>query len=407
MRFPLFIAKRYLIAKKSHTAINLISGISLVGVALGTMALVVVLSVFNGFDNLIQSLFNAFDPDLKITAVEGKVFTTDNETFRQIRNHPGVLYFSEVLEENAMLEYRDKQNVASLKGVDSNYMRVTGLDAKITEGVYKPDDSMFYYGIVGAGIAYNLTIAVNLFDPLFVYIPRRTEDISSNPQDAFVKKYIYPSATFAIEQDFDAKYVIVSLPFMRRILDYSREVSSVEVKTSPGADVNSVQQDIQKIAGDKFVIKNRFQQQELFYKIMKVEKWAIFFILSFILIVASFNIIGSLAMLIIDKKKDIVTYNNLGADWRQIRRIFMIEGWLITLSGAVVGLVLGLIICWAQMTFKIVKLEGTSSFIIDHYPVIIKGVDFVVILAAVAVIGFFAAWIPSRLISEKHFNSVS
>jgi lipoprotein-releasing system permease protein len=405
MKFPFFISRRYLIAKKSHTAINLISGISIAGVTVGTMALVVILSVFNGFDSLVQSLFNSFDPDLKITPVAGKVFNADNTFIGKIKNLEGVYYVSAVLEENALLKYRNKQSVAAIKGVDSKYFKVTGLDTLIEEGRYNPDTNIFHYGLAGRGVASNLDIGVTLYDPLFVYVPKRTKEISLNPQEAFNSRYFYPTGIFSIDQEVDSKYVIVSLDFLRGLLDYhANEVSALEIKVKKGSDVSDLKKLISQQAGNVFLVQDRFQQQEIFYKIMKAEKWAIFFILSFILIVASFNIIGSLTMLIIDKKRDIVTLNSLGADWGKIRRIFLYEGWMISTLGALLGLLLGVIICWIQMKFKLVKLQGSGSFIIDHYPVIIKPEDIIYIFITVIVIGIITAWVPSRLVNRKHFN---
>ena len=398
MHFSFFVARRYLFAKKSHSAINIISWISLVGVAVGTMALIVILSVFNGFDQLIQSLYNSFDPDLKITIREGKVFDANDRLLNQIKKHPAVLYYSETLEDNALLKYRDKQNVAVIKGVDDAFFKVSGIDHMMTEGKMKLPEGDIFYGIVGQGIAYYLSINTKLYDPLQIYVPRRTASLSGNPDEAFNRKYIYPSGVFSIQQDYDIKYVIVPLSFARDLFEYTNQISAVEIKLKPVSDMDKVQGEIKKLAGSEYLVKNRYQQQELFYKIMKSEKWAIFFILTFILIVASFNIIGSLTMLIIDKKKDIKILNSLGAEWKQVRKIFLYEGWLISTIGAVIGLFAGIFICWLQIHFKLVPLQGNGSFIIDYYPVELRVFDFMSVFITVSLIGFLASWLPIRFI---------
>jgi len=407
MRFPFFISRRYLIAKKSHTAINVISGISMAGVTVGTMALVIVLSVFNGFDSLVQSLFNSFDPDLKITPKQGKVFVAGSSLKQKILQAGDVLYVSEVLEENALLKYRQRQSVATIKGVDEMYFKVTGLDSLIEEGRLVKDSSVFNYGLAGRGIASTLDIGVTLYDPLFVYVPKRTAGVSMiDPSEAFSSRYIYPTGIFTVDQDVDSRYVIVSLKFLRSLLNYQHnEVSALEVKVKPTGNIRQIKKAIASLPeAAQLVVKDRFEQQEIFYKIMKAEKWAIFFILTFIVFVASLNIIGSITMLVIDKKRDIVTLNCLGADWQKIRRIFLYQGWMISFIGAFGGLIAGIIICYLQMKFKLVKLHGSGAFVIDYYPVIVKFSDLVFIFFAVLLIGFVAAWIPSRMIHKKYFN---
>jgi lipoprotein-releasing system permease protein len=404
MNFPFFISKRYLIAKKSHSAINIISIISMTGVAVGAMALVVVLSVFNGFDKVIKSLFNSFDPDVKITLVEGKTFVPDSAKYVRLKQVQGIKAIAEVVEENALVQYRDKQYIAVIKGVSDNFTQVSGVDKMITEGKFVLKNGILPYAVIGQGVAYFLSVGIGLADPLVVYMPRRTADISYNPEEAFVKKYFTPSGIFSIEQDFDAKYILISIDFARKLLEYDRQVTALEIKLANNANTEKVQKELAKIMGSNFSIKNRYQQQELFYKIMKSEKWAIFFILSFILIVASFNIIGSLTMLIIDKKKDISTLNNLGADWKTIRRIFLYEGIYVSLIGAVLGILLGMAICWLQIRYGFVKLQGMGTFVIDSYPVKIVASDIFLVLLMVMLIGFVTSWIPVRVISKKYFE---
>lgn len=403
-KFPYFISKRYIIAKKSHSAINVISLISLIGVAIGTMALIVVLSVFNGFDGLIKSLFNSFDPDIKITAIEGKTFIPDSAKFYHIKSIPEIAEISEVVEENALVQYRDKQYIATLKGVSSNFSSVSGLDKRIVEGKYMLRNGKIPFAVIGQGVAYYLSVGLNFGDPLAIYALRRNAEVSLIPEEAVNIKYVMPAGIFSIEQDFDAKYIILPLDFTREILEYTDEVTALEIKAKPGSDVNTIKKKVENIMGKGFSVKNRYEQQEIFYKIMESEKWAIFFILTFILIVASLNIIGSLTMLILDKKKDIQTFSNLGADWNTIRKIFLLNGWFSTLAGAITGVILGITICYLQIEFGLVKLQGSGTFVIDSYPVKVIFSDIILVLITVALIGFITSWIPVRVISRKYFE---
>ena len=404
MKFPIFIARRYLFGKKNQNAINIISGISMLGVGVGTMALVVILSVFNGFDEVVKSLFNTFDPDIKITAREGKVFTPD-EKMNALADLPGVLHISEVLEENALLKYDKKQHIATIKGVDQSFIKVTGIDSMVYDGEMKLRDQNRGYAVVGQGIAYNLQVGLNFINPLFVYVPKRLGNINmANPDDAFRRDFIYPSGIFAIEQDFDSKYVIVPIEFVRKILDYSYEVSALEIKLNPDIDIKETQQQIEEIMGSAFDVKNRSQQNELFYKVMKSEKWAIFLILTFILVIASFNIIGSLSMLIIDKKADITSLRNLGANRKQIEQVFLVEGWLISIIGSFIGISLGTGISWMQDKFELLKLSGSGTFVIDAYPVDLRMPDVALVWITVLLIGFLAALYPVKQISKKHLG---
>ena len=401
MNFPFFIAKRYLLAKKSQNTINLISAISVFGVAVGTIALIVVLSVFNGFDALVHSLFNSFNPDLKITIQEGKKFSSELSSVQKLKKLPGVLYFTEVVEENALLKYGKKQYIATIKGVSKDFEKMSGIDTMIIDGKFTLRQGKNEYAIVGQGIASKLSIGLNFVNPIIVYVPKRTGKVSLNPEKAFNRRYIFPSGVFAIQQDFDTKYIIVPIDFARKLLDYTTEVSSLELKIDPAYDVDDIQKQIKNIMGEDFEVKNRFEQEELLYKIMKTEKWAIFFILTFILIVASFNVIGSLTMLIIEKKKDISILRSMGTEMQQIRKIFLYEGWLISLTGAIAGLILGVFIIWLQQKFGFIKLQGSGSFVIDTYPVKIVPFDFLLVLSTVIGIGYIAAWYPVRYISRK------
>lgn len=402
MNLPSFIARRYLFAKKSSNAINVISAISVTGVTVGTMALVIVLSVFNGFDNLVKSLFNSFDPDLKISLVEGKTFIPAGAQLNLLSKTSGVAAYTKVVEENALIRYGDKQLPATIKGVDNNYLKVSGLDTMIIEGEFILAEDGIDYAVIGQGISYYLSVGLGFINPLTVYMPKKTEGYVVDPANAFNTYNIFPKGIFSIEQEYDEKYFIVPYRFAARLLEDSLSVSAIEVKLKEGFNNDEVRAEIQKIFGSDFSVKNRYQQQEIFYRIMNYEKWAIFFILSFILMVASFNIIGSLSMLIIEKRKDIVTFQSLGADKTLIRRIFLHEGLMISLFGAFVGIILGVVICWIQLRFGVIKLSGSGSFIIDAYPVAIKFTDIVFSFLTVLAIGFFAAWYPVKLMVSKY-----
>jgi lipoprotein-releasing system permease protein len=407
VKLSFYIARRYLLGKKSQNAINIISGISVIGVTVGTMALVIVLSVFNGFDQVVKSLFSTFDPDIKISAAEGKTFIPDPLVTGKIRALPGVSALSEVLEENVLLLYGEKQHIATIKGVDDYFQAVTGIDSMIYDGSMKLKDENRSYAVVGQGVAYSLRIGLNFITPMFVYsIDRKSRFNMAQPEQSIRRDFIYPSGIFAIEQDFDSRYVIVPIEFTRELLSYEKEVSFQEVKLDPRFPADQVQDEIIGIMGRGFQVKNREQQNALFYRVMKSEKWAIFLILTFILIIASFNIIGSLSMLIIDKKRDIGSLRNMGAGNRLIGRIFLVEGWLISVTGSLLGLLLGTGISWIQQRFGLIRLKGSGSFVIDAYPVRIELMDILLIWFTVLFIGWIAARIPVRQISRKYLKSI-
>jgi lipoprotein-releasing system permease protein len=401
MNLPFYISKRYLFSKKSQNVINIISGISVVGVATGTMALIVILSVFNGFDELIKSLYSTFDPEIKITLSQGKTFSPSTPAFTDIRNHRNVLHFSEVLEENVLLRYGDRQYIATMKGVDDEFVNVTGIDTMIIEGDFILMDKNRPYAVIGQGVAYYLGVGLTFLNPINIYSIKRTGNIPMNPEQAISRKFIFPSGIFSIEQEHNIRYIIVPISFARELLGYQDEVSDIELKLRPGTDIELLQKEIKQIIGNEFLVQNRNDQNALFYRIMKSEKWAIFFILTFILIVASFNIIGSLTMLILDKKEDITTLRNLGASNSLISRIFLMEGWMISILGAIIGLLIGSLVAWLQARFGFIKLSGSGSFIIDSYPVVYKFPDVLKVFFTVIFIGFLAAWYPVRYISRK------
>jgi len=402
VKLSLYIARRYLFAKKSRNAINIISSISVAGVSIGTMALIIVLSVFNGLEEMVKSIFGTFDPDIQVTVTQGKVFIPGQGQLEELQAIPGVLDYSLVLEENALLKYGAKQYIATVKGVEDSYSRITGLDSVMWDGEFiLRGETGREFAVVGQGVANNLGIGLNFLTPLNIYVPRRTGSAASlNATNAFIRKYIFPSGIFNIEQEFDSRYIFIPISMMRELLEYSEEVSAIELKLDPAVEVSIIQQDVAELFGDQFTVKNKFQQHELFYRVMKSERLAIFFILSFILLIASFNIIGSLTMLIIEKEKDIGILKSLGADRRLIRRIFVFEGWMISILGALTGLIAGVLICWLQQEFGLVKLQG-ETLVIDSYPVVMKAADIILVLGTVLVIGYWAAWYPVRYLSRK------
>jgi len=401
LNLPFFIARRYLISKKSHNIINLISGISMIGVAVGTAALIIVLSVFNGFESVVISLFSVFDPDIEITVAQGKTFHSNEINADKIRALPGVIKYTEVVEENALLYYKKQQILATIKGVDSLYQVNSPLnDSLLVTGDMVLQDDSLDFAIPGYGIAYFLNLDMNAPDNLIsVYIPKRKGSITGLPQESFTSEFIRPTAIFSVQQDFDDKYMLVPLRFARRLLDYTDEVTGIEIRLDRNANSANIQEQIATLAGPGFRIQNRFQQQEVLYKIMKSEKWAVFLILTFILIVASFNVTGSLTMLILDKQKDIGILRSLGAKDATIKQIFFLEGLLISLSGAFSGLLLGLLVCFLQQKFGLVKLQGGGSFIISAYPVKMIATDFLYVFITIGIIGTAAAWLPVKRIN--------
>jgi len=404
VKLSLYIAKRYLFAKKSRNAINVISGISAAGVAVGTMALIIILSVFNGLEMMVTSIFNTFDPDLKITAAEGKTFIPDSARLTLLTRADGISCYSLTLEENALLKYGDKQVIGTIRGVDENYVRVTDIDSALWEGEFiLTSEKERPWAVPGLGVAQYLGIRINFITPLFIYVPRPGAPTSINPEEAFNRKYIFPSGIFQIEQSYDSKYVYLPLSFTRELIQNEKSISSIEIKFTPDADPGRVQRNVSNIFGKEYLVQNRFEQQEIFYKVMRSERLAIFLILTLIIVIASFNIVGSLTMLIIEKERDIEILRSLGADNNLIRKIFIFEGWLISITGAITGIILGFIVCWLQQTYGLVKLNSTT-LIMDAYPVMMKLKDFIIVPATVLLIGYWAAWYPVRFLTKKYLT---
>ena len=373
--------------------------------ATGVMALVIVLSVFNGFDSLIARLYSSIDSDVRILPAEGKTFTLNRSELDSIRQHKGVAVFAEIFEENALFRYKTKQHIGVIKGVSGNYADLTGVDSMLVDGEFKLWNGSQPMAIMGQGVAYYLNASLAHFDPLAIFVPKRGKAALSM-ESAFGKKYIMPSGVFAIEQDFDTQYIIAPVEFVRELLGYdSTTVTSIELKVAEGYSSDKLKGEVEQILGSGYKVQNRFQQNESLYRTMKSEKFAIGMILTLILIIASFNIVGSLSMLIIEKRKDVETLRSLGADNDLIRKIFMAEGLLISIGGTIIGTILGLIVCWAQITFKLIKLEGRGNFIIDAYPVDVQFGDIGLILLVVLTIGFVAARFPVRMITKRILNA--
>lgn len=406
MNLPLYIAKRYLISKKSHHAINIISGISVCGVALATLALVCTLSVFNGFQNLVSDCFTSFDPELKITVKQGKVFNADDERIQKIKTLPAIEVFTLSLEENAMVQYKGKQAMVTIKGVEDNFEQLTGIDSILYgKGKFMLHDEIVEYGIPGIQLTSILGTGIGFVDPLEVYAPKRNEKVNmANPSASFTQQYLYsPGVCFIVnQQKYDESYILTSLQFARNLFDYTNEVSSVELKLKKGYDIKDVQDEISSIAGKDFNVADRYEQQADIFRIMKIEKFISYLFLTFILMIACFNVIGSLSMLIIDKKQDVNTLRNLGASDHLIIRIFLFEGRMISLAGAVIGIISGLILCYIQQEFGILTLGSNSgSFIVNAYPVDVHFTDVLLIFITVIVVGFISVWYPVRYLSKK------
>lgn len=405
MNFPFYIARRYLFSKKSHNAINVISAISVCGVALATLALVCTLSVFNGFQDLVASFFTAFDPELKITAVQGKVFDGQDPAVRQLRDWPEVAVYSESVEDNAMVQYQDRQAMVVIKGVEDNFDRLTPIDS-ILFGRGEPllHDEVAHYAIPGIQLLSILGTSIRFLDPLEVYAPKRGAKVNlANPAASFTTGSLFSSGlVFAVNQEkYDASYILTSIGFARRLFQYTTEVSSIGLKLQPGTDIDALQQRIQKAVGDKYKVENRYEQQADTYRIMEIEKLISYLFLTFILMIACFNVIGSLSMLIIDKRDDVETLRHLGASDRQITRIFLFEGRMISFFGAFAGVILGLLFCWLQQTYGLISLGNSGAFVVDAYPVSVHATDVVLVFVTVLAVGFLSVWYPVQHLSKR------
>ena len=406
MNFPFYIARRYLFSKKSTHAINVISGISVVGVAVATMALVVTLSVFNGFHDLVASFFTQMDPQLKVTPVKGKTASADDPLLLKIRQLPEVEVATECVEEQALAVYGDRQMMVKIKGVDDNFDQLTHIREILEgDGEFSLHAADMSYGIPGLGVAYQLGLGYTYEHPIQIYAPRREGQLNmANPTEGFVVDELYsPGVVFCMKQGkYDRSYILTSIAFTRQLFHLDGRLSSLELRLKPGSDFDRVKQQMQQIVGDRFHVYDRYEQQDDTFRIMKVEKLIAYVFLTFILIIACFNIIGSLSMLIIDKRTDVVTLRNLGATDRQITRIFLFEGRMISLIGAVVGTLLGLLLCWLQQQYGIVRLGSSEgSFVVDAYPVSVHPWDVVLVFLTVISVGFLSVWYPVRYFAKR------
>lgn len=406
MNFPLFIARRYLFSKKSTHAINIISGISVVGVAVATMALVVTLSVFNGFHDLVASLLTAFDPQLKVVPVEGKTAPADDPVLAEIRRLPQVDVATECVEDQALAFYNGRQAMVKVKGVDDNFNELTHItDILYGDGSFSLHAANLQYGVAGIRLADNLGMSAAWQGFMKIYAPKREGQLDMmNPTEGFVEdSLISPGVVFSVRQArYDRDYVITSIAFARNLFGQQGMISQLELRLKPGSDLDAVKAEMQRIVGKKYRVLDRMEQQADTFRIMKIEKFIAYIFLTFILVVACFNIIGSLSMLIIDKKKDVVTLRNMGADGKQITRIFLFEGRMISAIGAVIGILIGLLLCWIQQTYGIVALgQSSGSFVVDAYPVSVHTEDIVIVFFTVLAVGFAAVWYPVRYFARR------
>ncbi|MBR5749276.1 MAG: ABC transporter permease [Prevotella sp.] len=406
MNFPFFIARRYLFSKKSTHAINVISAISVVGVAVATMALVVTLSVFNGFHDMVASFFTSFDPQLKIVPVQGKTMAADDPALTKVKALPQIEVAMETVEDQALAVYQTRQAMVTVKGVEDSFSQLTHInEILLGDGQFELHAADMFYGIPGIRLAEQLGTGFAFDRPLQIYAPRREGQLNmANPMDGLVADELYSAGViFNVKQArYDKSYILTDIAFARRIFEQQGMVSALELRLKPGSNFESVKSEIKKIVGDKCYVRDRFEQQDDTFKIMKIEKLIAYIFLTFILMVACFNIIGSLSMLIIDKKDDVVTLRNLGASDKQITRIFLFEGRLISALGAIIGIIIGLILCWAQQTFGLVKLGSSSgSFVVNAYPVSVHPDDIILIFLTVLIVGFLAVWYPVRYFSRR------
>lgn len=405
MNFSFYIARRYLFSKKSHNAVNIISCISVCGVALATMAMVCTLSVFNGFQDLVSTFFTAFDPQLKVMPAVGKVFDGQDPRVLSIRQMPEIEVCSESLEDNAMVQYQGRQVMAVIRGVEDNFDSLTPIDSILFgRGELILHDEVANYAIPGIQLLSALGTGIRFLDPLEVYAPKRGAKVNiANPSTAFTTGNLFSSGlTFVVGQEkYDNAYILTSLDFARQLFRYTTEISALNLKLKAGEDVETVKRMLEKRLGKEFVVQDRYEQQEDTFRIMKIEKLVSYLFLIFILLIACFNIVGPLSMLIIDKRNDVMSLRNMGANDRQITRIFLLEGYMISCFGAVSGVVLGILLCFLQQQFGLISLGSSGSFVVEAYPVSVHAGDVILILLTVLAIGFASIWYPTRFLSKR------
>lgn len=409
MKLASSIAFRYLFAKKSQNIINIISWISVTGVFVSTVGLLVILSVFNGLHDLVSSLYSSLDPDLKIESNMGKIIYTDSISTSSIMEIKGVDKITAVIDEPVLFRYDKRQVPGRIMGVDGDFENVTSINSVIISGEYNLKEGDTYNGVVGYALADQLALRSNFVTPLMVYAPKRKGQINPmRPDLAFTSIYLQTAGLFMINQlEYDISYTIVDIVRARELLQYgNNEVSWIGVKVDEGADVEDVKRRVKSIISDDYKVLNREEQHATFFKMMKIEKLMGYLILSFILMIALFNVIGTLSMLIFEKKASIATLRSMGADKKLINRIFLIEGWLISLVGLTVGLIVGALLIWIQQTFGVIRLGTDGHYVVDAYPVILKLADIITVFITVSVVGFVAAWYPVKSIVNKHFNEI-
>jgi lipoprotein-releasing system permease protein len=399
MNLPLKIAFRYFFSRRregSFNIITLISGISLLGYVVGAAALIIVLSVFNGFENLFSTLYSQFDADIQITSTVGKSFPTSQLNIAQIKNIDGVLHVNYVIEENVLARYNGKQVLSTVKGVDEKYLDAVHLDTNLVSGALLLQEGDTNFALIGQGLAYQLGVQPDdQFNFLTIYVPAKGEIDLLNAGNAFKRNPIFPIGVLGIQEEVDSKYIIVPLRFIEPLLDKKNQVSSIEIRMSKDASMDKIRKQIEDIAGSSFSIKNRFQQRDSFYKVMKSEKFISFMILLFIMMVAAFNTVGSLYMLVIEKKKDLKIFASMGLTANQARRVFMFEGIILAIFGGLVGIILGGVICWLQQEYSIINFSSSEGFIIDSYPVRIKAADFMYVFITIVGLGFITSLYPA------------
>lgn len=406
MNFSLFVAKRYLFSRKSTHVINIISAISAVGVAVATMAMVVTLSVFNGFHDLVATLFTAFDPQIEISPAKGKTMDANSPLLTDIKRMKEVSVATESVEDQALAIYEGRQAMVRIRGVQDNFDSLTHIrEILMGDGEYMLKVADMDCGILGIRLAQTLGTGITFDSPLYVYAPKRQGQLNmANPTDGFVEGALYsPGVIFCVKQaKYDKNLILTNIAFARNLFDLEGKVTALSLRLKPGSDLDKVKAQIKEKVGSEMVVKDRFEQQEDTFRIMKIEKLIAYIFLTFILAVACFNIIGSLSMLIIDKRDDVKTLRNLGADDKLITRIFLMEGRMISTIGAVVGIALGLALCWAQQTFSIVGLgKSSGSFVVDAYPVSVHPWDIVLVFFTVIIVGYTAVWYPVRYFAKR------
>ena len=403
MNFPFFIAKRYFSTKNNSNFVHIISWVSLFGVAIGTTALILVLSVFNGFEQLVLSMYNSFDPHLKISSAEGKTFNPESiKTLISVNNEIAVSAF--VLEEKVLLKYQEKEFIATVKGVSANYSQLANFDSLIIEGNYINENDYQNVAVVGTGVAYYLSMGLGaVFEQLQVFVPNRNSKTLLNSKTAFKQSTVKPVGIFRIQAEIDEQYIITPLAFIQQLSEKESEVSAIEIKLKNADNMLLVQQQLKEALGQAYSVKNRLEQQAILYKILNTEKLVVFLILLFIMIIATFNIIGSLSMLILDKKEDILTLKSFGATQQQIQSIFFNKSMLTILAGASSGLLIGIAVGFLQQTFGFIGMGG-GNFVIDVYPISFSILDVLLVFSSVIFIGLLASWYPSIQLTKRLFR---